>query len=66
MEIIYKGIVYQCEEINGHIFAPPTLQHLNDDASESSEIIPQDECISYYLSATEIALTNKQKLELIK
>lgn len=65
MEIIYKGIAYQCEEINGYVFAPPALQHLNDDASESIEIIPQDECIAYYLSEDEVNLTDKQKLALL-
>lgn len=65
MEIIYKGIAYQCEEINGYVFAPPALQHLNDDASESASIIPQDERIAYYLSEDEANLSDEQKLELI-
>jgi hypothetical protein len=65
MEIIYKGIAYQCEEINGYVFAPPALSHLNDDASKSASIIPQDECISYYLSEDEVNLSDAQKLELL-
>jgi hypothetical protein len=65
MEIIYKGITYICEEINGYIFAPPSLSHLNDDASESSECIPQDECIAYYLSEEEVALSDEEKLALV-
>jgi hypothetical protein len=65
MEIIYKGITYICEEINGYIFAPPSLAHLSDDASESAEIIPQDECIAYYLSEEEVSLSDDAKLALI-
>jgi hypothetical protein len=65
MEIIYKGITYTCEEINGYVFAPPSLAHLNIDASESASIILQDECIAYYLSADEVALSDSEKLALI-
>jgi hypothetical protein len=65
MEIIYKGIAYTCEVINGYVFAPPSLAHLSDDASESDDIIPQDERIAYYLSEDEVSLTDTAKLALI-
>jgi hypothetical protein len=65
MLITYKGIDYQCEEINGYVFAPPSLSHLNDDALESSEPMAQDERIAYYLSANEVALSDSEKLALI-
>jgi hypothetical protein len=65
MEIIYKGIAYTCEVINGYVFAPPSLAHLSADASESDDTIPQDERIAYYLSEEEVALSETAKLALI-
>jgi hypothetical protein len=65
MEIIYKGIAYTCEVINGYVFAPPSLAHLSDDASESDDIIPQDERIAYYLNEEEVSLSDDAKLALI-
>lgn len=65
MLITYKGIDYQCEVIKGYVFAPPSLKHLNDDASESDKIIPQDERIAYYLAPDEVRFTAAEKLELI-
>jgi hypothetical protein len=65
MEIIYKGIAYTCEVINGYVFAPPSLAHLSADASESDDIIPQDERIAYYLNGSEASMSDAAKLALI-
>jgi hypothetical protein len=65
MKITYLGVTYQCEDINGYVFAPPELMHLNEAASESAEEIYEDALISYYLSPDEMALSDAEKWALV-
>jgi hypothetical protein len=65
MNIRYRGINYECEVIEGFVFAPPSLYHLCERASRSTLKIYEDSFISYYLTEEEVSLTDKQKLALI-